>query len=474
MSVNGADPKDLRIAELEARLAAALQRIQELEARLGLNSTNSSKPPSSDPPNAPKRPSKPKKKAKRKRGGQPGHKRHERKLVPLDQVDKVTSVKPSHCGRCSHGLDGHDPDPIRHQIVELPKIKPTVTEFQLHGLNCENCGATTRATLPDGVPRGNFGPRLQAFASVASGYYRLPKRMVKALLADAFGIELSVGSISKLEKKTSAVLSHPAAEVHDYVRQAAVTHADETGWKENKHKAWLWLAGTAQAAVALIRPTRSMEAAKELLGDFQGCMVSDRYSSYGFIPAEKRQVCWAHLLRDIEAFRLHGRGASRLASQIQKPARELIHLCNRVREGTLEWGEFRSKAKELKLEILFHLRRGAGWREAAIAGVCTAILKFEKALFQFVDREDVPPTNNHAEQLLRHAVIWRKTSYGTDSACGSRFCERILTTVMTLRLQGRNVLDYVTAACRAALNDEPLPSLLPATSSTLTGAAHAA
>jgi transposase len=291
--------------------------------------------------------------------------------------------------------------------------------------------------------------------------YRLPKRLIEALFGYLFGIPISVGSVCKLQHRTSDALAHPVAELQAAIPHAPVVHADETGWKEAGQKMWLWLAATTQIAVFLIRPRRTRAVAQELLGAFAGWLVTDRFSSYGFVDASQRQVCWAHLLRDIEAFRLWGVGSKRLATAIQRPARKLMALFRQVQDGTLVRASFHEQASLLEREILYHLRRGTDWRVPAVAGTCRKILTLEAALFSFVHHDGVPPTNNHAERILRHAVVWRKISAGTDSARGSRFVERILSTVTTLRLQGRNVLDYLTTVCTAALHRTQPPSLLP-------------
>lgn len=447
---------------LRAQLELSKRRVIELEVRLAQNSTNSSRPPSSDSPNVGKKKRKVRaKKGKRKRGGQPGHKRHERALAPESEVAEMIPVKPSRCRTCEKPLRGSDPEPYRHQVVEIPPIEPRVTEWQLHSLSCRHCSATTRAELPEGVPSGNFGPRLQALVSICSGVYRLSKRKTCELLKDICGVELSLGSIAKLERKTSTVLAQPIEEAHHYVQSQPVVHADETSWKEGGRKAWLWLMATATVAIFLIRPTRSKKVAEELLGRFTGILVSDRYGGYSMVEAKKRQLCWAHLLRNIEAFRAWGLGSKRLATQLQRPMRSILKLYARVRDGTLPRCELEKQAEPLRLEILYHLRRGQNWRINKISGVCRKILTLEHALFTFLNHQHVEPTNNHAERLLRHPVLWRKSSFGTDSSNGSRFVERILTTVMTLRLQNRNALKYLTKACTAALHGAPLPSLLP-------------
>lgn len=451
-----------RIADLTAQLQKAHARIATLEAQLGRNSTNSSQPPASDAPWQPGRlPPRKRKRTRRKRGGQPGHKRHERAPVPPEQVSAVIPVKPTQCRRCRGRLQGEDRDPYRHQVTELPPIQAHVTEYRFHRLRCAQCGIVTRAPWPDGVPQGQFGPRLQAAVTLASGLYRLPKRVIEAMFGDLFGIPLSVGSVCKLQHRTSEALAHPVAELKAAIPHEPVVHADETGWKEAGQKMWLWLAATTQIALFLIRPGRTRAVAQELLGAFAGTLVTDRFPSYGFVDVSQRQVCWAHLLRDIEAFRLWGLGGKRLATAIQRPARRLLALFHQVRDGTLSRASFRQQAGPLEREILYHLRRGKDWRVPAVAGTCRKILELEAALFSFVHHDDVPPTNNHAERILRHAVVWRKISAGTNSARGSRFVERILSAVITLRLQGRNVLDYLTEVCTAALHGTQPPSLLP-------------
>lgn len=450
-------------------------------ARLSKDSSNSSKPPSSDPPGsrakavkarADKNAAKRKRKA-RKRGGQKGHERHERALVPQEEVDKVHAIKPRRCECCERRLWGKDAEPVRHQVFELPPITPTVEEWQLHALECRHCETTTRAVLPDGVPTGAFGPRVQALVAIASGVYRMSKRTIQGFMLDVCGLSMSLGMVSKLEQRTAEAIAQPVSEAHEHLRNAPVVNADETSWREAKKKAWMWLAATATAAVFIIRDNRGGVVARELLGEsFEGLLVSDRYAGYNFVDGERRQACWSHLLRDAEAFRAFGRTGERLADQIQKPARLLIRYHHRVRDGTMSRQDFVRKAKRHREAIVAAVSRGRGFSRREISGVCKEIYKLRAALFTFVDHDGVEPTNNHAERLLRHCVIWRKLSFGTDSVRGSRFVERMLTVVMSLRLQRRNVLDYMTAACEAQLHGRNPPSLVPAMHAT--DLAHAA
>lgn len=219
-----------------------LQReVAELTARLNQNSSNSSKPPSSDPPSVKRAP--PKRPTGKKRGGQRGHKPHRRDLVPPEKVNESFDIKPETCRCCDAALLGDDPEPLRHQVAELPPIEPVVTEYRLHRLICEECGEKTCRQLPTGVPRGAFGPRLQSVLSLLAGAYRLGKRPIQSLAADLFGLTISTGMVCKLERATSESLEAPVEELREYVRSQDAG-ADETSWRENRSKASLWVAVT--------------------------------------------------------------------------------------------------------------------------------------------------------------------------------------------------------------------------------------
>lgn len=441
-------------------MEALRQQVQELTALLKQNSTNSSKPPSSDPPSAP--PAKPRKPSGRKRGGQPGHDKHERELVPPEKVTATEVIKPEYCRACSHPLDGDDPSPYRHQVFEIPKITPTVHEYQLHTLGCTWCGIRTRALLPDGVPTGQFGPRLQAMATVASGAYRMSKRTVEEMFADFFGVKLSLGSIANLEQSTSEALAAPVDEVAKEVKTAPVVHADETGWYQRGKRAWLWVVASAQLACFVVSHSRGAKVAKQMLGEaFAGFLVSDRWAAYAWVDVHRRQLCWAHLIRQFVGFQEFGGKAKRLGRALELRVETMFGLWHRVRDGTLSRSRFRLLMKPIERAVVVHLRACARLPVAKVAGRAREILELEAALWTFVARQGIEPTNNYAERLVRHGVLWRKSSFGTDSEAGSRFVERILTTVATLRLQKRNVLDYVEHACRAALWGQRPASLLP-------------
>jgi transposase len=442
-----------RINELEGRL-------HDLEVRLKLNSTNSSKPPSSDPIGMKRKPPAPP--SGKKRGGQPGHRKAHRALVPPEKVRESFDCKPSACRRCGHELSGDDPEPLIHQVADLPKIEPIVDEYRLHRLVCPDCGETTCGALPPGVPAGSFGPYLQAVLAMLAGAYRLSKRQIQQVVADLFTLSISIGMISKLERQSAAALDAPYNELATTVHQAEMVNIDETSWRESRRKVWLWATVTHLFTVFTIAKNRSGEIAKALLGTKDDQVVgSDRFSAYEWIKAFWRQVCWAHLRRDFQAMIDRDGDGERIGRRLLSLSNRLFRHWHRVRDGTLQWGPFQERMSRLRREFKQALEEGTRCSCAKTAATCFEILKVEEGLWTFARVTGVAPTNNAVERALRHAVIWRRISGGTDSVHGSRFVERMLTVVATCRQQGRNVLDYLTSCFEAECRGQALPSLLP-------------
>lgn len=452
---------DARIAELTKLVEQLTAKVADLERQLGQNSSNSDKPPSSDPPQRP--PRKKRGTGKRKPGGQPGHEGKTRALLPPDQVDDVQDHKPSACADCGGKLRGTDASPLRHQVTEVPPIKPTVVEHRLHSLRC-GCGATTQAGLPPGVPSGAFGPRLTAQVGLLTGAYRVSKRNTQQLVKDCFGVEISLGSIKAVENNLSDALAGSVEEAAEYVQtQAKSVGMDETGWRVRGQKAWLWTVVTSVIAVFVIRSSRGSVVAKELVGlNYDGHLVSDRWSGYVWYSAERRQVCWSHLKRDFEKLVEAGGEIGALGSGLQEKRRLLFKRWHRVRDGTLSRAAFLDEVEPLRAKVTDLLRQATACTDhPKLAGMANEILKVESCMWTFVEHPGVEPTNNAAERALRHAVIWRKTSFGTQSARGTTFVERMLTVVTSLRLQGRSVLDFLAESSAAALTGAEPPSLLP-------------
>jgi transposase len=447
--------------ETLASMVHALQKqVGTLQDQLHQTSRNSSRPPSSDPPQH-QRPHRPR--GQRRRGGQPGHPGSTRTLLPVEDVDEVVVIKPTQCTHCQAPLAGDDPKPWRHQVIEIPPIKPVVTEYQWHQLACPSCGATTRAPWPAGVPSGTYGPRVQATVALCTGAYRLSKRTTQQAMEEVFGVPMSVGTISPLEQATTEAVAAPVEAARTYVQAQEVAHLDETSWRQGDKRAWLWVAVTSWVTVFVVRLSRGGQVARELVGEhFSGILVTDRYSAYNWYPVRWRQLCWAHLLRDFEAMRARGGCSEEIGEALLAQAHQMFAWWHRVREGTLQRSTFRSYMTPLRREVERLLDVGSRCGVPKTAGTCRDILKRRQALWTFVQVEGVEPTNNTAERSIRPGVLWRKGSFGTQSAEGSRFVESMMTVVTTLKQQQRNVLEYLTAACEAALRGEAAPSLLPA------------
>lgn len=446
------------IEEQGKQIASLLVRVADLEEQVRKNSRNSSKPSSSDGPRVPKRAKK--KPSGRKPGGQPGHTRHERPLVPPEMVTEKVVLKPTTCGGCGSQLSGDDPSPMLHQVVEIPEVKPNVRQFESHGLVCPCCGRLNREPLPPGVPRTGYGPRAEAFIALLSGVFRMSKRAIPELVRLAYGFRISTGSVVACQEQVSQALEVPFADALKHAREQVVKNADETGWRERRTKAYLWTVVTSVVTVFMIHARRASEAAEFLLGRIHGILVTDRYSGYDFWPFEFRQFCWAHLMRDFTAIsERFGDGV--LGRDLVAEARRLFVWWGRVRDGTLTQARFRIYMKSLQRRVEALLEKGCFSRNRKTRETCRRLSKRRQSLWTFVRHEGVEPTNNAAERSLRHAVIWRKISFGTHSAAGSRFVERILTVHATLSMQKRNVLEYLYAARLAALTQQAAPSLLP-------------
>ena len=447
------------VLALMARVQALEAEVSALREQVNRNSRNSSKPPSSDGPDVS---ASPRKRANRQRGGQPGHKGTTRKLVPIERVKDSYDIKPEACRKCGCALEGEDTEPYRHQVTEIPPVVAEVVEYRLHTLPCPECGVETRAVIPSGVPQGAFGPRLQAMVSLLTGRYRLSKRDAAEVVDDFFQADVSVGSICVLEQRTSEAVSGPVEEARACVKEQPVVHMDETGWREANEKAWLWVAATSLVTVFRIRCSRGGKVAREMLGEtFTGILNSDRWSAYNWLPVLLRQLCWSHLLRDFQAFVERGGESQRIGEAILAQSALMFEWWHQIRDGTLTRAIFQANMKPVQQKVGDLLRQGAVCAHDKTAGTCRDILKREQALWTFVHVGDVEPTNNLGERQVRHGVLWRKMCFGTQSEAGSRFAERIMTVVATLKQQKRNVLDYVTEACDAANWGKPAPSLLP-------------
>lgn len=448
------------IRALLARIAAMEAELRELQGQIkGKTPQNSSIPPSTQHPHA--KPPRKKRKSKKKRGGQPGHPKHERPLIPTDQCDDVEQLKPTECRRCGEKLRGSDPEPLRHQVWELPEIKPLVTEYQRHRLGCPRCGETTCAELPPGVPQGQSGPRLMAFTALLMAYYRQSKRRTAQFLSTLLGQPCSAGLTVKMQTLVTAAARPAYEELAAALPREEYINADETATKEQNGKAWLWTFVAGMFTVFTVRATRAATAVDEFLTDaFGGVVTCDRAKMYWRVG--RIQWCWAHLKRDFQALiDREDKQAKRLGYDLRRQTCKLFEHWANYRDGTISRAAFIRRMAPVRREVERLLLRGMASGNKSLVGMCQELYEHREWLWTFVRCEGVEPTNNAGERALRHAVIWRKLSFGTQSAGGSRFVETMLTVIETCRQQHRNTFQYLTAAVQAHLAGQQAPSLLP-------------
>jgi transposase len=464
----GCRDRDARIAALEAQVAELKEVVRkqgELLADLTRKLQNKDLPkgdrPDQDPEAAPAAGRKP---SGRKPGGQPGHPPHLKKLLPPERVSKIIPFIPTHCEHCGDTLSRtpatDDPEPLRFQVAELPEIRATITEYQGHGRTCACCGHLTQARIPEAVRQYSVGPGLSAFMSYLVGNCGLGKRRIEELVESVFEVPISLGTVIHLEQEMSAALESAHAEALEAARQSPVKHMDETGWKKAGRKRWLWVIATTQVVVFFIHRLRNAAVVEHLLGGpLQGILCSDRWTAYDWVPLLQRQLCWAHLKRNLEKLAEEGgraRKTAEAALAIQQRVFELWHL---FRGGGLSRKELDDRIAPLMLELLGLFQEGRRSRNGKLARFCKRLLKLYPALWAFVSKEGVEPTNNHAERVQRLAVLYRKNCFGCHSDSGCRFVERLLTVVQTLRLQRRPVLSYLTALLQAHRTAQPKPKL---------------
>lgn len=460
----GCRERDALIQQLRQELQTLRDEVRQLKELVSRNASNSSLPPSANPVDAPKPVVK--KPSTRKPGGQPGHPPHLRLRLPPQRIHQTIHYRPSHCSACQQPLPAHagaqDPQPTWHQVAELPPLTAQVIEYQGHTRICPHCAAINQAAIPAEVRAHSVGPRLAAFMAYLRGCHHVSLRGVEEVVETTFEVPVSLGQVSNLETQMSAALAPAHAEAVEAVRQAPVKHADETSWKQAGKLCWLWLAATQSVAAFVVHARRGWQGLHTLLGDVvQGIVCSDRWSVYGRLTVEKRQICWAHLRRDFQRMAERGSAAGSWLGEVGgATAHVLFHWWQAYRGGTVSRAQLQQELEPLRAEFRGQLQDGRARRDAKVVTLCENLLAVEPALWTFLYVQGVEPTNNHAERMVRRGVLWRKCAYGSCSEEGCRFVERMLTVVQTLRLQKRPVLQYLMASVQAHRAGLPTPSLL--------------
>ena len=292
----------------------------------------------------------------------------------------------------------------------------------------------------------------------------MSKRQVVDLVDTCFGVLVAASSVVNQQQVVSAALAQPVEELHAYVQQQPACNVDETSWRQGEQTkaSWLWTVVTALVTVFHIVPSRRGAIARQLLGEtYAGVVGSDRASAYSWLAPTHRQVCWSHLLRDFQKMLERGGDSYRIGANLKVYAEYLLVLWARVRDGTLSYEAFLAEFPAIQEPIRYWLTQGLLCPEDSTAETCRRLIALDVALGSFVTAPGVEPTNNAAERALRHPVIWRRTSHGTQSDHGRLFVQRMLTVAETCRRQHRPVFAFVRSALLAYRAGYPAPSLLP-------------
>lgn len=463
----GKAPKPQSLPEANEIIVALWQELKKLKEKSKTNSKNSSLPPSKDKSSKNKsniRRNEQRKRNPKKPGGQPGHKKHERTLLPVEKVDHLITCNPNDNCLCGGVIIKDNRVKRRHQQYEFPVIKPTLTEYQIYTGACTRCDKKHAGRLPSGVSWSMLGSRATAMTAHLSGTYRISKRNIVGIYRDFFGFQLSSSMVCKAEKTVSKSLKLPVNQAKHFIKSSSnvAVNADETGFKEKGKAMWAWIAISQKVSVFIIRKSRGKNVAQELLGaNFKGILCSDRYSAYQWIPENQRQVCWAHLDRDFRKISERYGTSEKIGTDLLKQTDDLFHYWHQFKEDKINRDILKRKTKPIRTFIEGLLRRGQRSKNKKTAGTCRNILSYQSAMWRFLETDNIEPTNNLAEQMIRTLAIWRKTSFGTQSQAGTLYMERIMTTVATCKLQSKNILTYLTNAVKSYMNNTDAPSLLP-------------
>lgn len=451
------DEKDQLIADLKAENAALKKEIEELKEfikeLINRNSGNSSQPPSLD--KFPKKTKKPSGKPRLWRKG------YFRKKIPAEDVSLVKELKPEVCDQCGTSNLIQFKLKETRQTIEIPPIKPLVTEYRAFSCRCGDCGKVVKAAFPEET-RKLFGSRMRSICTLLTSKFRVSKRYLKELFKELFGVDVCIGSISNFEGEASHILKSGWEQAKEALQKSETVYADETHWKTKGQRLWLWQACDKQRVIFQIDPSRGKEAVVKLLGK-ESChnLVTDRWRAYSTLGYH--QYCWAHLKRDFKKIEERPGQVSIVGGALGCFCKLLFNLDREKRSGEVTIEQFKERAKKLKEECRYLLSLGIRidsnrGKLGKTGRFCERLLSQEDHLWCFIEEPSIDLTNNLSERNLRPAVIWRKISFGTQSERGNRFVERILSVVETLKIQKQNVFEFLTNCFQCHFSGSPIPN----------------
>lgn len=435
-------------------LKKALEKISELEEKIKLNSKNSSKPPSSDKkPNTPPKAKKP----KQSRLG------FSKAMFPPDKISKFIECSCKDCEFCgSSDIFEVDIPPKILQQIELPEVKAIITEYLRKKYKCSTCGNQSIGQLPEGIPDSAFGPKVMALFTTLTGVFHLAKREAIQLIKDLYDIEVSLGSSSNIEERVANAIDPIYEKIHNLIINGNLCkHFDETSWRTDGKRRYVWVASCSEAACYNIDPSRSRAAFEKFLGFPSSNLekaTTDRYSVYNTI-SKFHQYCLAHLIRDFQRFAEKESDDKTIGEALAKDLAKACQIHREFREDNITKKQRNIRLGHLKRKIKESFFDGLANGSDKLAAICENLLNDFDNLWAFTKVDGMEPTNNTAERDMRKIVIWRKKSFGTRSLRGEKFVERITSIAETLKRQKKNILSFLEAAIASFYGKGKLPEI---------------
>lgn len=435
-----------RVAELEAALKEALA---QLEAQKQASKRQAAPFSKGKKKSKPKRPG-------RKKGHKPAHR------AKPDKVDQELDapLKQSCCLHCGGRLSA--PRIEQQYQIDIPPVEPVVTQFNIEVAHCTHCGRQTQGRHPEQTSDGlgptaiHFGPRVLGLAAEMKHALGVPYRKVCRILTEGFGFNASAGGLARAGQRLATKAKPTYDQLIFSLRQQEVVCADETGWRIDGDKAWLWVFTSEQVTLYTIDPRRAGEVAERILGrDFEGVLTCDCLLAYHPLPYQQ-QKCLAHLLRRCSDIADQPRpdAAIQLSQQVARLLRGAIKL-KQQKDDQPPW--FYHQACSRLEQALDRLLDQAGEPDdETVRRLVNLLRKQRHRLFTFLYHDPVQPTNNAAERAIRPAVIVRKTSAGNRSDVGAKTHAIITSLWQTCQQQGRDFLAIVAELLR-----QPTPQPIP-------------
>ncbi len=426
------------LAKTQELLKKALEEIAKLKEQLNNNSQNSSKPPSTD--NKGNTRGNEQKKERMSRAG--------KARLPFlpERIDRHIQCLQEQCPYCgSNAIQLSNQSAEILQQAELPEVKAIVTEYQLLKYQCHTCGKHSAATLPEGTPDSAFGPKLMGLIATLTGVFHLAKREAVQLIKELYDVDMGVGSIPNIEERVAKALDPIYQRIHHFVIESDhCKHFDETGWRDQGKRHFVWLASCEGAAFYRIDRERSREAFQRLVGKDPKDLaaVTDRYGVYNQL-GKRHQYCFAHLIREFKKYAERDGPDKEIGEALAEELKKACHIHGEYREGKIVLGQRNKRLGHLKRAVTIWLEDGIANGSEELYGLSEKLLENFHKMWAFMKESAMEPTNNLAERDLRKLVIWRKKSYGTRSERGKRFVERITTVAQTLKKQGKSILSAI-------------------------------